>query len=243
MQPPAIHRHLSLANLAKKLSPPAETEPKRDPVDALAAMLDLRGSVRVSEVAAGIDPAVVTEGRAEPALLEEVERGVLAILEEVPKAFVSLRRPGRVLRALRAESDPEASAKALVERFDEAMVRSILRARGDLRTLREDVGTKLRNAGPRAAALERLDAALAEAMRVATAARLSALVPLAIEAFERVATEKVVAAGEGIDLAKVEAWCRPDGWLLRAVTDGEAAALAIARFEAKPLLALAEAAV
>lgn len=243
MQPPRLHRHLSLADLAKKLAPPAPAVSKRDPVDRLAAMLDLRGSVRVSEVAASIDPALVTEGGAPPTLVEEVERGVLAILDEVPKAFTSLRRPARVLRAIRAESEPLASAKALTERFDEAMVRSVLRARGDLRTLRDELGTKLRQAGPRASALERLDAALAEATRVATSARLAALVPLAIEAFERAATEKVVAAGDALDLAKVEGWCRPGGWLFRAVTEGEEAALAVARFEAKPLLALVEAVV
>lgn len=239
----ALHRHLSLAELAKRLVPPAQAVPKRDPLDALAAMLDLRGSVRLSEVAAGIDPALVQEGRAPASLLEETERTVVAILDEVPKAFVSLKKANRVLRALRAESEPEASAKALVERFDEAMVRAVLRARGDLRSLREELGKKLKAAGPRAAALERLDAAFMEATRVAVSTRLAALVPLAIEAFEKVAVERIIRAGEGLDLAVVETWCRPDGWLHRAVTDGEAAALAIARFEARPVLALAEAAV
>ncbi len=241
MHPSSLHRHLSLADLAKKLAPVSQPEPKRDPVDRLASMLDLRGSVRLSEVAAGIDPASATEGRAKAELLDEVERSVLAILEEVPRAFASLRRPNRVLRAIRAESEPLASAKALVERFDEAMVRAILRARGDLRALRDELGPKLRQAGPRASALERLDAALAEGTRVATSARLAALVPLAIEAFEKVATERLVAAGDAVDLAKVDAWCRPGGWLCRAVTEGEEAALAVVRFEAKPLLALIEA--
>src|SRR5690606_32743470 len=160
-----------------------------------------------------------------------------------PHAFLSLRKPGRVLRALRAESEPEASAKALVERYDEALVRAVLRARGELRSLREELGQKLKAAGPRAAALERLDAAVMEGTRVAVSARLAVLVPLAIEAFERAAMDKVVRAWEGLDLSTVEAWCRPDGWLYRAVTDGENTALAIARFEARPVLALAEAAV
>lgn len=247
MQSPSARPTTSLSALAAKLAPSSlEAEPARraDPVDVLAAMLDLQGSVRLAELVSELAPKVAeasSEDEVPPKLLETWEMRVLAILDEVPKAFESLHRPARVLRALRAEEDARGGARALAERLEEAMARAIARARSELRVLREELGEVLRKAGPRASALEQLDAALVLATRGTMTARLASVVPPAVSAFEKVAVERLEKDGERLDLSKVEASCRPGGWLARAVGEGEATAMAIVRLEAGLVLALLEA--
>lgn len=240
---PSPRRTLSLSALAQKFAPPesAPSPSRADPIEVLASMLDLRGSVRLAEI---LDRSFVASGSesAKPSAFAEVERRVSAILEQVPVAFESLRRPARMLRAIRAESEPRASARALADRYEEAMTRAIARARTDLRALRDELGEELRKASPRSLALHELDSALVMATRGAMTARFASVIPAAVRAFEERATERLVTAGQGVDLAKVEAWCRPEGWLGRAVGEGEATALAMARAESGLLLALAEAA-
>lgn len=246
MQSPSARRTTSLSALAAKLAPPEAPPPRRaDPVDILAGMLDLRGSVRLAELVTELLPALDEKepGNAlSPSFLGQLESRVLAILEEVPKAFESLHRPARVLRAIRAEEDARAGARALTERFEEAMARAIARARSEIRALREEIAETLRGAGPRAAALEQLDTALVLATRGTLSSRLASIVPFAATAFEELVTQRLVVEGEGLELSKVEVFCRPDGWLGRAVAEGEATALAIARVEAGILVALVEAA-
>lgn len=246
MQLPLARRIASLSSLAARLEPaPAEGIAKSsEPVDILASMLDLRGSVRLAELLAELPP-VLSEcsesAGSRRARVEEVERRIVEILEQVPQAFESLRRPARVLRAIRAERELEAGARALAERFEEAMARAIAKGRADARVLRDEIGEGLRKESARSVALEQLDSALVAATRGVMSTRLASLVPFAVNAFERIASERLLAAGEGIDLARVETWCRPDGWLGRAVAEGEATALAVVRLEAGLVLALVEA--
>lgn len=241
-------RRSSLKALTARL-PPARPElsPRTtDPVDLFAELLDLRGGVRLSEVLDDIGAVEKAEASTIPetllSALDDIEQRVIAAMNESRTAFESLRRPRRVLRALQAEGDLEAGARALTERFEEALARAVAKGRADLRALREEAGETLKQAPSWLRALEELDAAAALATRGALGTRLLLVIPAMASAFEEKATARLLEAGATIDLSRVEAFCRPEGWLGRAVAEGESGALALLRVEGGLLLALIEAA-
>lgn len=247
MNSPAPRRHISLRALVDRLLPRDDEASlqTRDPIGALASMLDLPGSVRLAELSAELAPLVEPthdSARLPSDFLHETEEGLATIYEQIPLAFESFRRPARMLRAIRAEEDGETAARALTERFEEAFARAIVGARTEIRALREELGERLKEeASPRGAALESLDAALILAIRGAMGARLAALVPEIASAFEEQALARLPSALGSLDLPAVEAFCRPSGWLGRAVSEGEAAVLAMVGLEGELVRILASA--
>ena len=159
--------------------PAASTMRRRSAAEVLAGMLDLQASVRLAHCigAEGAGPADVS-WRAPLLLGDYVQKRLEAIQDATNRRLARpfdgtrVRVPdppqllARLLSSGAAESRPAARAFATEtwSAYRDYFLSSAMRARAEVAALREEVGSDLREASPRGARLEALDAVVRAAL-------------------------------------------------------------------------------
>jgi hypothetical protein len=209
----------------------------------LAALLDLRGSVELASLVAGIDklPRSAGEPRAGARLEAEVREVMAVALGDVRRAFAVLRSPARVPvageldEALGDEGEGAIGAR-LWAPLGDTLSRCVDGVRARARELRADLAGDVRALGAAAARLEAIDAALAGPRDRALGRRVAAL-SRAVEAIFRDELRAAIRAGQ-----RAAGWLGPEGCYGRALALAERVAIDVGRHERSRIDALIEAA-
>lgn len=157
----------SSPNPATRPSSPPPTA--GDPALHLGKLVDLGGSVELSRVLAQLDH--ITSPPTNPDAIESARRRVQGDFEELDAD--ARRGIARVLRRAKGKDDPRAIATLLA---DDA-ARMILDGHRQARAIRRSIGVDVASASRAAAKLERVSAALDDAIDAQVEARLARLVP------------------------------------------------------------------
>jgi hypothetical protein len=203
----------------------------QNPAEVLANLMDFPGSVALADLLTGNLPPVPEHPDAErlgdrllldaQARLDTLEPLILKPLTgrrspEVPpphELLQILRRHG--LESDRGEQAARRIADLLGEPFRSALGLSLRQAQAHVATLRWEITHDLRNLGPRADQLERLDAALSRAMQGKIGELLDRMEHAAHLTFVRACMHAVDALPETLDEACLAPWSAHDGWLER----------------------------
>jgi hypothetical protein len=231
-----------------------------DPAAFFARLLDLRGSVDLARGLATAErarPAMVPRPVAPihlRALTEERLAGVRADIDRVfsdpfqrrnklPSAvevYAALERAGALVdrqgRALGA------AAEVVWPPFGDLVIRVIERVRFEVDALRTEIGPALADAGPAAAGLEQLDAALFGATAKGRRQIEDRLLPALTRSFGSRLRAAVAALPEPATAAHLAPWFAPRGWMRAEILHGRRVAEAVLSHEQRRIEALVEAA-
>jgi len=175
-----------LPSAARTTSPP----PAGDPALQLGKLVDLGGSVELSRVLAQLDKVVAPPPNAEA--IESARRRVQGDFEELE---------GDARRALARVLKRKDDARAIDARLGEEAARSILDGHRQAREIRRSIGIDLASASLAAAKLERVAAAVDDAIDAQVEARLARLVPAICGAHDAAGGATLASALEGALLA------------------------------------------
>jgi hypothetical protein len=203
----------------------------QNPAEVLANLMDFPGSVALADLLQGGLPPVPAHPDADSlgdrllldaqARLDTLEPLVLKPLTgrrspEVPaphELLHTLLRHG--LANDRSEQVARRIADELGAPFRSALGLSLRQAQAHVATLRWEITHDLRNLGPRADQLERLDAALSRAMQGKIGELLDRMEHAAHLTFVRACLHAVAALPDTLDEACRAHWSTDDGWLGR----------------------------
>jgi len=246
-----------MARAVETCSPLAPPPRRRHAAEVLATMLDLQASVKLAH-ALGAPLAATAEPPAAPLFLlgDYVRKRLVAIEDAVNNR---LARPFDNARARVASLVPfvaelvsseatasSAAARAFAEStwrgYRSLLVSSLAHARAEVAELREEVASDLRQAGPRGATLEAVDAAV----RAALAGSVPALCDRLATAMERPFVTALAAAIQSVsspvDAESVGAWFGEQGLLGRQLAQTRELTRALLARDARMLEALVDAA-
>lgn len=221
---------------------PALTVP---PTRFLPQLLDLAGSVSLAEALAEED-----RGRWLPVPASDLQAGVDSQLDEIERRFsdvigarVRVSSPTRMRRELRGIATTSPSAVRIIRpAFSQHLQLHFVNLRAALATLRLELAPRVAGLGARAARLEALDAALAEAVAPKVEVFMARLVASVDVRFREQARAALAALPDPYRVVDLDPWFEPSGWVsahLRLVGDTLAAVFA---HEAGRIRALARAA-
>jgi hypothetical protein len=208
--------------------------PSDKPAEVLAALMDFSGGVALAELL----QAPVRGGPANPdasRLGYDLQERVQAQLDAVSThALQRLQRDRRAesgialteLRELMASAglgaDPGTKpavalrlASELRKRVGWRLGASMRQAQSDLARLRANIAGELRTLGPRAAQLERIDAALETSLQHKLADLYDRVLRAAEQSFDRACLEACASLPEGFGDADLARWLAPSGWIAR----------------------------
>jgi len=203
----------------------------QNPAEVLANLMDFPGSVALADLLQGSLPPVPVHPDAESlgdrllldaqARLDTLEPLVLKPLTgrrspEVPAPHELLHTVLRHgLDTDRGEHVAHRIADDLGAPFRSALGLSLRQAQAHVATLRWEITHDLRNLGPRADQLERLDAALSRAMQGKIGELLDRMEHAAHLTFVRACLHAVDALPDTLDEVCLAHWSAEDGWLTR----------------------------
>lgn len=215
------------------------------PTRYLPQLLDLAGSVSLAEALADEE-----RGRWNPVPSDDLVLSVDASLAEIERRFadvmagrVRVSSPTRMRRELRGIAPNSPSAVRVIRpAFSQHLQLHFVNLRAALATLRLDVAPRVAALGTRAARLEALDAALADAVAPKVEVLMSRLVAAVDARFRQQASAALAALPDPFRVTDLDPWFDSTGWVLahlRFVGDTLAAVYA---HEAGRIRALARAA-
>lgn len=224
---------------------PADPALSMPPTRFLPQLLDLGGSVSLAEALAEED-----RGRWHPVAGSDLVAAVDSQLDEIERRFsdvlagrVRVSSPTRMRRELRGIATTSPSALRIIRpAFSQHLQLHYVNLRAALATLRLDVAPRIAGLGARAARLEALDAALADAVAPKVEVLMTRLVAAVDARFREHASAALAALPDPFRVVDLDPWFEPTGWVsahLRFVGETLAAVFA---HEAGRIRALARAA-
>jgi hypothetical protein len=203
--------------------------PPKNPAEVLALLMDFAGSVELAKMLhapAASGPSHPDATMLARKLQDKVRAKLDAVLVRALKPLAVPRAdPTELLAAItRATGEPGSVpdgasaarlARDLGEPLRQALGSSLRQAQAQLAPLRWDITHELRALGPRAARLERIDAALQRSISAKLTELFDRLELAAELTFERACSYACSALPETYGVAELAGWAGEGGWLER----------------------------
>ncbi len=207
-------------------APAVRPPPSDKPAEVLAALMDFSGGVALAELL----QAPVRGGPPNPEasrLGYDLQERVQAQLDAMSTlALQRLQRDRReigvaeLLELTGAGSDRGIKAALRIapelrKRVGWRLGASMRQAQSDLARLRANIAAELRRLGPRAAQLERIDAALETSLQHKLADLYDRVLRAAEQSFDRACVDACAGLPQGFGAAELAGWLAPSGWIAR----------------------------
>ena len=204
----------------------------QNPAEVLARLMDFSGSIALAELLHDPVPDGPSHPQAERLarkLKDKVDVYLANALPQVLRPLTGRRAPSvptatELLSVIRAASGDaarpdEACARSLSRElgapFWSALSASVRQAQMQLTTLRSKVAIDVRELGPRAERLERIDAVLQRSIETKLAELFQRFELAAELTFERACVHACSELPEGFSEQELAAWVAHDGWIER----------------------------
>jgi len=213
------------------------TSVPQNPAEVLARLMDFSGSIALAELLqepVPDGPAHPQAARLARKLKDKVDAYLESALPQVLRPLTGRRAPSvptgaelvEVLRSVSNHSEPreltkpdDRAARQLARElgapFWSALSASLRQAQVQLNTLRAKVAMDVRELGPRAARLERIDAVLQRSIDAKFSELLERFELAAELTFERACLHACSELPDGFSEHELAAWAAQDGWIER----------------------------